>query len=182
MGWWEAGRSLFIWPGPSSPSSQHPTPSFSCTPKSAAACPCPDDSLWAFHVLGPLPGQPSDGIRDTQSGAPAPKQPSSKATPQNPSEKAQGRGKKKKNKKLGLLRTKKVSKIPKAQNHREASGARGRGGGGGYNPNTLHVPCSSQACKLSPATHVLHYSPHPTAPHTGSPHPAGSGLGEEEPP
>lgn len=60
MGWREAGQPLFIWPGPSSPSSQRPTPSFPCTPKSAAACPCPD-YLWAFCVLGPLPGQPSEG-------------------------------------------------------------------------------------------------------------------------
>lgn len=67
-------------------------PSLPHTLKAAAACLCPDSShLWALRVWGLLPGQPSDEIRGTQSGASTHKQPS-KATLQNPHEKAQGGG------------------------------------------------------------------------------------------
>lgn len=171
---------MFIWPGPSSPSSQRPTPSFSCTPKSAAAYPCPDDYPWAFHVLGPLPGQPSDGIRDTQSGAPAPKQPSSNATPQNPSEKAQGREKKK----TRVPQNKESLQDSKGPEPQRGLWSKRQGWGRRLQPK--HTACTmlQPGLKALPGYTCtsLQPPPHPTPPHTGSPHPAGSGLGEEEPP
>lgn len=159
------------------PPPQLPVPPFTLILKAAAVCPCPDKSyLWALHVLGLLPGQSSDRYWALNQGPLPASSPHQRHTIQNPLEKAQSRNKTNKQK-IGNLRTKLFSRIPKAQNHRKGGLWQQEVGvgvvaciysenPGGCSPNALHEPSSGVRPTSPPWAHMnLIYSPNPTTPH-----------------
>lgn len=106
----------------------------------------------------PLPGQPSDGTRGTESGAPTPWPTAAAATPQKPSEKAQAE-----EKNLGRPRTKQASRIPRpTATERPLAASRGAGGYVYFgNPGGCRHRLGSQACEPARSgTRGLHYAPH----------------------